>query len=128
MRDRWWHFLKHNQKTELFLQPNPRTLTEQGGKNGSRAFGCSLNAWRFRTQTDFMPEMKGLKPDVALLPVSGTYVMTAEEAAEAAAAIQPKVAIPMHVGKGIGSLSDAERFKEKATVPLIFLYKNSIVF
>ena len=43
--------------------------------------------------TDFIPEMKGLKPDVALLPVSGTYVMTAEEAAEAAAAIQPKVAI-----------------------------------
>jgi integration host factor subunit alpha len=25
MRDRWWHFLKHNQKTEFFLQPNPRT-------------------------------------------------------------------------------------------------------
>src|SRR5207253_9301896 len=29
--------------------------------------------------TDAIPEMKGLKPDVALLPVSGTYVMTAEE-------------------------------------------------
>jgi L-ascorbate metabolism protein UlaG (beta-lactamase superfamily) len=69
--------------------------------------------------TDFIPEMKGLKPDVALLPVSGTYVMTAEEAAEAAAAIQPKVAIPMHVGEGIGSLADAERFKEKATVPVV---------
>lgn len=69
--------------------------------------------------TDFIPEMKGLKPDVALLPVSGTYVMTAEEAAEAAAAIQPKVAIPMHVGEGIGSLADAERFKEKAAVPVV---------
>jgi len=69
--------------------------------------------------TDFIPEMKGLKPDVALLPVSGTYVMTAEEAAEAAASIQPKVAIPMHVGEGIGSLADAERFKEKATVPVV---------
>jgi L-ascorbate metabolism protein UlaG (beta-lactamase superfamily) len=44
--------------------------------------------------TIFIPEMKGLKPDVALLPVSGAYVMTAEEAAEATAAIQPKVAIP----------------------------------
>jgi len=40
--------------------------------------------------TDFIPEMKGLKPDVALLPVSGTYVMTVEEAVEAAAAIQPE--------------------------------------
>jgi L-ascorbate metabolism protein UlaG (beta-lactamase superfamily) len=69
--------------------------------------------------SDFIPEMKGLKPDVALLPVSGTYVMTAEEAVEAATAIQPKVAIPMHVGEGIGSLADAERFREKATVPVV---------
>lgn len=71
--------------------------------------------------SDFIPEMKGLTPDVALLPVSGLYVMTAEEAAEAAAAINPKVAIPMHVGEGVGSLADAERFKAKATVPVIVL-------
>lgn len=70
---------------------------------------------------DFIPEMKGLRPDVALLPVSGIYVMTAEEAVEAAAAIQPKVAVPMHVGEGIGALSDAQRFKEKASVPVIIL-------
>jgi L-ascorbate metabolism protein UlaG (beta-lactamase superfamily) len=69
--------------------------------------------------SDFIPEMRDLKPDVALLPVSGTYVMTAEEAVEAATAIQPKVAIPMHVGEGIGSLADAERFREKATVPVV---------
>jgi L-ascorbate metabolism protein UlaG (beta-lactamase superfamily) len=71
--------------------------------------------------SDFIPEMKGLAPDVALLPVSGTYVMTAEEAVEAAAAIRPKVAIPMHVGEGIGSLADAERFKKTASVPVIVL-------
>jgi L-ascorbate metabolism protein UlaG (beta-lactamase superfamily) len=71
--------------------------------------------------SDFIPEMKGLAPDVALLPVSGIYAMTAEEAVEAAAAINPKVAVPMHVGEGIGSLADAERFKAKATVPVIVL-------
>jgi L-ascorbate metabolism protein UlaG (beta-lactamase superfamily) len=71
--------------------------------------------------SDFIPEMRGLAPDVALLPVSGIYVMTAEEAVEAAAAIQPKVAVPMHVGEGIGTLADAERFREKATVPVIVL-------
>jgi L-ascorbate metabolism protein UlaG (beta-lactamase superfamily) len=71
--------------------------------------------------SDFIPEMKGLAPDVALLPVSGTYVMTAEEAVEAAAAIKPKVAVPMHVGAGIGSLADAQRFQEKAAVPVIVL-------
>lgn len=71
--------------------------------------------------TDFIPEMKGLKPDVALLPVSGIYTMTAEEAVEAAAAIKPKVAIPMHVGGPVGVLKSAEDFKAKATVPVMIL-------
>lgn len=35
--------------------------------------------------------------------------------------IQPKLAIPMHVGRGIGSMADAERFKNKASVPVRIL-------
>lgn len=67
--------------------------------------------------TDFIPEMRELGPvDVALLPVSGTYVMTAEEAAEAAKAISPKLAIPMHFGAIVGSVRDAERFRSLAGV------------
>ncbi|MGH9432421.1 MAG: MBL fold metallo-hydrolase, partial [Terriglobia bacterium] len=49
--------------------------------------------------------------DIALLPVSGTYVMTAEEAAEAVRAINPKIAIPMHYGAIVGTSADAEKFK-----------------
>lgn len=71
--------------------------------------------------SDFIPEMEGLAPDVGLLPVSGTYVMTAEEAAAAAAAIRPRLAVPMHVGEGIGALSDAERFREMAPLPVVVL-------
>lgn len=67
--------------------------------------------------TDFIPEMETFDVDIALLPVSGTYVMTAAEAVEAAAAISPKLAIPMHVGAGIGALTDADYFKENASVP-----------
>ncbi len=63
--------------------------------------------------TDFIPEMKNIKADIALLPVSGTYVMTADEAVEAALAINPKVAIPMHYGAIVGSESDAKQFAEK---------------
>ncbi|MEM4302686.1 MAG: MBL fold metallo-hydrolase [Candidatus Caldarchaeum sp.] len=69
--------------------------------------------------TDFIPEMKELKVDVALLPVSGTYVMTAAEAVEAANAIKPAVAIPMHYGAIVGSEKDAEEFKR--------LYKGETV-
>ena len=65
--------------------------------------------------TDFTPEMRGLrgKVTIALLPVSGTYVMTAEEAAEAAEAINPEIAVPMHYGAGVaGTEQDAKRFAE----------------
>jgi L-ascorbate metabolism protein UlaG (beta-lactamase superfamily) len=60
--------------------------------------------------TDFIPEMSNIKADIVLVPVSGTYVMTAEEAIEAVNTIKPRLAIPMHFGAIVGSKSDAERF------------------
>ena len=63
--------------------------------------------------TDFIPEMEGLNVDIALLPVSGTYVMTADEAVKAALAIDPGVAVPMHYGAIVGDSSNADAFKAK---------------
>jgi L-ascorbate metabolism protein UlaG (beta-lactamase superfamily) len=60
--------------------------------------------------TDYVPEMKNIRADIALLPVSGTYVMTAEEAAQAAMAIGPKIAVPMHYAAIVGTTDDAARF------------------
>jgi L-ascorbate metabolism protein UlaG (beta-lactamase superfamily) len=65
--------------------------------------------------TDVIPEMdEASGVDVALLPVSGTYVMTAVEAAEAARRIDPVVAVPMHWGTVIGSETDAKTFAKEA--------------
>ena len=64
--------------------------------------------------TDLIPEMGDLEVDIALLPVSGTYVMTAQEAVEAVKRIKPKVAIPMHYGAIVGSGNDATAFKAAA--------------
>jgi len=61
--------------------------------------------------TDHIPEMASYRCDVALLPVSGTYVMTADEAAAAAADIRPAVAVPMHYGDIVGNAADVQRFK-----------------
>jgi L-ascorbate metabolism protein UlaG (beta-lactamase superfamily) len=61
--------------------------------------------------TDAIEEMKNVRADIALLPVSGTYVMTAEEAAEAVKMIRPKIAVPMHYGAIVGSERDAEKFR-----------------
>ena len=62
--------------------------------------------------TDHIPEMAGYRCDVALLPVSGTYVMTADEAAAAARDIKPRAAVPMHYGDIVGGTADVQRFKE----------------
>jgi L-ascorbate metabolism protein UlaG (beta-lactamase superfamily) len=62
--------------------------------------------------TDLIPEMSDLKPEIALVPVSGTYVMTAQEAAKAVEKIKPKIAIPMHYGAIVGSEKDAHEFKQ----------------
>lgn len=63
--------------------------------------------------TDHITEMADLKNiDLALLPVSGTYVMTPTEAAEAAKVIKPKIAIPMHYSSIVGTLADADKFKQ----------------
>ena len=59
---------------------------------------------------DFIPEMNDLSVDIALIPVSGTYVMTADQAIQAAKAIKPKIAVPMHYGKIVGSDEDAKAF------------------
>ena len=67
--------------------------------------------------TDFIPEMQKLtgysgsdRKFIALLPVGGRFVMTAEEAAEAAKLIKPSLAIPMHYGSISGTEKDAEEF------------------
>jgi L-ascorbate metabolism protein UlaG (beta-lactamase superfamily) len=74
--------------------------------------------------TDLIPEMKSIDCTVALLPVSGTYVMNAEEAAEAADLIEPEVAIPMHWGAIIGERGDAETFKKNTKTKTVILERE----
>jgi L-ascorbate metabolism protein UlaG (beta-lactamase superfamily) len=63
--------------------------------------------------SDNIPELQELKDiDVALLPVSGTYVMTVQEAIDAAKVINPRLAIPMHYGVIVGEEKDAQAFRE----------------
>jgi L-ascorbate metabolism protein UlaG (beta-lactamase superfamily) len=76
--------------------------------------------------TDFIPEMSDIAVDIALLPVSGTYVMTADEAVRAALVIKPRVAIPMHYGSIVGDEHDAVRFKTalEGEVDVVILEKK----
>jgi L-ascorbate metabolism protein UlaG (beta-lactamase superfamily) len=65
--------------------------------------------------TDEIPETAGLRGvEVALLPVSRTYVMTPAEAVMACEVLQPRLAISMHYGAIVGSAEDAEALKQGA--------------
>lgn len=81
--------------------------------NGWIGFIVEMDGERlyFAGDTDRIPEMDNIGSiDVALLPVGGTYTMDATEAAAAANAIKPKVAVPYHWGDIVGSRRDAEAF------------------
>ena len=97
-------------------------------KNGWLGFVVEVAGIRIyhAGDTDFIPEMKDLRVDIALLPVSGTYVMTADQAVKAALAIKPELAIPMHYGAIVGSDQDALAFKNalKGKVDVLVLEKS----
>lgn len=73
--------------------------------------------------TDITNENKKVKCDVAFLPIGGTYTMNFEEAAKLANTIEPKVVVPIHYGLIVGTIKDAENFKQqiKETVKCILL-------
>jgi len=74
--------------------------------------------------SDLTDEMKAVRADILLVPVGGTYTMTAEEAAEAANAIGPRWAVPMHYGDIVGSDDDAARFEDLCRIPVKKLQPN----
>lgn len=99
-------------------------------KAGMLSFVVTLDGVRYyhAGDTDLIPEMTGLRVDVAFLPVSGTYVMTAEEAVRAARTIKPALAIPMHYGAIVGSQDDAEKFKNalEGEVEVVILAREEL--
>lgn len=61
--------------------------------------------------TDITSENKQIKCDIAFVPVGGTYTMTSEEAAQLVNELNPKIAVPIHYGKVVGSVEDAKKFQ-----------------
>jgi L-ascorbate metabolism protein UlaG (beta-lactamase superfamily) len=68
--------------------------------------------------TDVIPEMKKIKADIWILPVGGTYTMTAGEAATVINMTRPEAAIPVHCGDLVGTLDDAATFKQHCKTPV----------
>jgi L-ascorbate metabolism protein UlaG (beta-lactamase superfamily) len=95
-------------------------------ENGWVGYVVTLNGVRIyhAGDSDRTPEMDAVRANVALLPVGGKYTMTASEAAAAANAIRPDVAVPMHWGSIVGQRADAETFQAEAEVPVEILERE----
>ncbi|MBN2398050.1 MAG: MBL fold metallo-hydrolase [Deltaproteobacteria bacterium] len=89
-------------------------------KNGWLGFVVTVGGKRiyYCGDTDFIPEMETIRADIMLVPVGGTYTMTAEEAARAVNTVRPETAIPIHYDDIVGSVKDARRFKDLCEVPV----------
>ena len=61
-------------------------------------FMISLNYFDiyYAGDTQYIPEMSRLHPDIAILPVDGQGTMTAQDAAQAVALMKPRYAIPFN--------------------------------
>jgi len=70
---------------------------------------------------DAFPHMRDIECDIALLPVSGKYVMNPADAVDACRMLKPQVAIPMHWGDPavVGTRADAEAFKKLAPCEVV---------
>ena len=73
--------------------------------------------------TDYIPEMREIEVDVALLPVGGTYTMDLEDAKRAIEEIKAEKVIPMHFGALPETQVDVSVLKSDKVVILEPLYK-----
>jgi L-ascorbate metabolism protein UlaG (beta-lactamase superfamily) len=110
--------------TNKYASPGKHFHPKQDGKVGYLIKTKKGTRIYHTGDSDHIPEMKDLRPDIALLPVSGTYVMTSDEALEALNDIKPKLAIPMHYGTIVGEISDAEKLKSGSKIRVEILERE----
>jgi len=92
--------------------PNsPKHPLEAGGLG----FVISLNFYDiyYAGDTQIIPEMSRLHPDIAILPIDGNGTLTVEEAVETVQLMRPRWVIPSNWGypSDGASLVEAQRFK-----------------
>lgn len=79
-------------------------------------FACTLTEGNktifYSSDSKYLKSFADIKPSVMLVPVGGTFTMTAKEAAQFVSILMPEIAIPVHYGRINGTIDDALYFKE----------------
>ena len=82
---------------------------------------CGVEEKYITGDTDAVPEGEAVTCDLLMLPIGGTYTMTAEQAAAFTDKVSPKAVIPTHYGSIVGSEEDVVVFEKALTgeIPVI---------
>ncbi len=83
------------------------------------------NRYYVSGDTDAVKELENISCDVALIPIGGTYTMTAKEAAGLINRMRPAAAIPTHYGSIVGKPGDADAFKSMVSSEIQVVMKLS---
>ncbi|MDX2140641.1 MAG: MBL fold metallo-hydrolase [Chloroflexota bacterium] len=82
--------------------------------NGGLGFVISVNYYDiyYAGDTERIPEMDQIRPDIALLPIDGRGTLTVSEAAQVARMMRPKWVMPFNYGASVSGATrlDAQRF------------------
>ncbi len=83
-------------------------------RNGWNGYVVSMDgvSYYIAGDTDAVGELSSVECDVALVPIGGTYTMTAKEAAKLINKIRPQTAIPTHYGSIVGKPEDSAVFRK----------------
>ena len=83
-------------------------------RNGWIGYNVLMDGVRYYVagDTDAVRELSSVECDVAMVPIGGTYTMTAKEAAKLINEIRPQVAIPTHYGSIVGKPEDGDVFRK----------------
>jgi L-ascorbate metabolism protein UlaG (beta-lactamase superfamily) len=78
--------------------------------------------------TDHLTDLETISPQVAFVPIGGTFTMDASEAAGLIRIMSPQLAVPMHYGFVVGSPADAERFRQEADPVRVEILQPQVPF
>ncbi|GAB4509843.1 MAG: MBL fold metallo-hydrolase [Anaerolineae bacterium] len=110
-----WHSLSiDNASIKAVPAYSPRDLTHPQ-EEGGLGFVISLNYYDiyYAGDTQTIPEMSLIQPDIAILPIDGQGTLTVDEAAELVKQMRPRWVIPCNWGTLADGATqyDAQRFK-----------------
>jgi L-ascorbate metabolism protein UlaG (beta-lactamase superfamily) len=107
-----WQSLNINRACIKAVPAYSTTSTRHPHTDGGLGFVISVNFYDiyYAGDTEIIPEMARIHPDIAILPIDGSGTMTASEATQAVRQMRPRWVIPCNWGTRGATRLEAQMF------------------